>query len=157
MRYIEYMPVGRHTGFLPQRFLAAEQLLEVLKGLGRLKALPGRTGDGPAQRYRLAGAAGELGVISALTSHFCGSCNRLRLSAEGLLARRFPIRPDPRPSSAGPAISNWPRLWDRSRPTSLASTTKTPRANATPVAICHAWAVSGMPSQGINGSIGVIA
>ncbi len=85
VRFIEYMPVGRHTGFLPQRFLAAEQVLAALKGLGRLETLPVRPGDGPAQRYRLAGAAGELGVISALSSHFCATCNRLRLSAEGLL------------------------------------------------------------------------
>jgi cyclic pyranopterin phosphate synthase len=85
VRFIEYMPVGRHTGFVPQRFLSAEQLLTVLKGLGNLQTLPVRPGDGPAQRYRLEGAVGELGVISALTSHFCAACNRLRLSAEGLL------------------------------------------------------------------------
>ncbi|MFH1034505.1 MAG: GTP 3',8-cyclase MoaA [Pseudomonadota bacterium] len=85
VRFIEYMPVGRHTGFVPQRFLAAEQVLAVLGGLGQLETLPARPGDGPAQRYRLKGAVGELGVISALTSHFCATCNRLRLSAEGLL------------------------------------------------------------------------
>ncbi|MBI4798083.1 MAG: GTP 3',8-cyclase MoaA [Desulfarculus sp.] len=85
VRFIEYMPVGRQTGFIPQRFLAAEQALAIIRGLGDLHPLPARPGDGPAQRYALAGARGELGVIGALSSHFCATCNRLRLSAEGLL------------------------------------------------------------------------
>jgi cyclic pyranopterin phosphate synthase len=53
--------------------------------MGELEFLPARPGDGPAQRMRLAGAAGELGEISAMSSHFCATCNRLRLSAEGKL------------------------------------------------------------------------
>ena len=85
VRFIEYMPVGRGTDFQPRRFLAAEQALEAMQGLGQLQALPARPGDGPAQRYRLPGAVGELGIIGALSSHFCAACNRLRLSAEGLL------------------------------------------------------------------------
>ncbi|RJX29086.1 MAG: GTP 3',8-cyclase MoaA [Desulfarculus sp.] len=85
VRFIEYMPVGRHTPFQPQRFLPAAEVLKSLKQLGELETLPHRPGDGPAQRFRLAGARGELGVISALSSHFCAQCNRLRLSAEGLL------------------------------------------------------------------------
>lgn len=85
VRFIEYMPVGRHTPFAPRRFLPAEEILENLRALGELVPLPAREGDGPAQRYRLAGAKGELGVITALSSHFCANCNRLRLSAEGRL------------------------------------------------------------------------
>ncbi len=85
VRFIEYMPVGRRTPFSPGRFLAASQVTESLEGLGPLEPLPSRPGDGPAQRFRLAGAKGELGLINALSSHFCATCNRLRLSAEGLL------------------------------------------------------------------------
>jgi cyclic pyranopterin phosphate synthase len=85
VRFIEYMPVGRHTPFVPQRFLSAEEMLAGLGSLGELIPLPSRESDGPAQRYRLEGALGELGVITALTSHFCANCNRLRLSAEGRL------------------------------------------------------------------------
>ncbi|MBW2011531.1 MAG: GTP 3',8-cyclase MoaA, partial [Deltaproteobacteria bacterium] len=36
-------------------------------------------------RYRFAGAKGEIGFISPLTDHFCNKCNRLRLTASGLL------------------------------------------------------------------------
>ncbi len=85
VRFIEYMPVGRRTTFEPKRFLPAGEVLERVGEIGAYEDLPARTGDGPAQRYRLAGARGELGIISALSSHFCGSCNRIRLSAEGRL------------------------------------------------------------------------
>ncbi len=83
VRFIEYMPVGRNTPFQPQHFLAGEQVLQRIRSLGQVEPLPQRPGDGPAQRLRLVGAPGELGVISALSSHFCATCNRIRLSSEG--------------------------------------------------------------------------
>lgn len=85
VRFIEYMPVGRSQPYDQERFLSAETVLERLSALGGLSPLPSRSGDGPAVRYRLAGAPGELGVISAVSSHFCAACNRLRLSADGRL------------------------------------------------------------------------
>ena len=42
-------------------------------------------GWGPARYYRFAGAPGTVGVISPLSHHFCGECNRLRLTADGQL------------------------------------------------------------------------
>lgn len=85
VRFIEYMPVGRHTAYDDSRFISSEDVLQRLRSLGELEQLPNRQGDGPARRFRLPGAKGELGVISAVTSHFCATCNRLRLSAEGCL------------------------------------------------------------------------
>ncbi len=85
VRFIEYMPVGRHTAYDESRFISSDEVLKQLESLGGLEALASRPGDGPARRFRLPGAKGELGVISAVTSHFCATCNRLRLSAEGCL------------------------------------------------------------------------
>jgi cyclic pyranopterin phosphate synthase len=85
VRFIEYMPVGRHKEFLPERFVSGAEVLESLGRLDELEPLPVRPGDGPARRFRLPGAPGELGVITAVSSHFCATCNRLRLSAEGRL------------------------------------------------------------------------
>jgi cyclic pyranopterin phosphate synthase len=99
VRFIEYMPVGAAKTFAPERFLSADQALTALAGLGFLEELPRQAGDGPAQRFRLPGAAGELGVIHALSNHFCVTCNRLRLSAEGRLvpclfsARSLDLKP----------------------------------------------------------------
>ena len=40
---------------------------------------------GPANVYRLGGAVGRLGFISAMSAPFCSTCNRLRLTADGVL------------------------------------------------------------------------
>jgi cyclic pyranopterin phosphate synthase len=85
VRFIEYMPVGRHKAFIPERFLSGAEVMDALADLGEPEQLPTRPGDGPARRFRLPGAAGELGIITAVSSHFCATCNRLRLSAEGRL------------------------------------------------------------------------
>ena len=36
-----------------------------------------------ARLYRLPGAQGNIGLISPLSDHFCASCNRIRLTADG--------------------------------------------------------------------------
>jgi len=83
VRFIEYMPVqGPLTGggfrhlpndLLRDRLCAVSELVEIEKGRY----------DGPAQRFKLKGAAGEIGFISPLSHHFCQFCNRLRLTANG--------------------------------------------------------------------------
>ena len=40
---------------------------------------------GPAKRYKIKGALGEIGFISPVSSHFCDQCNRLRLTSTGHL------------------------------------------------------------------------
>jgi cyclic pyranopterin phosphate synthase len=39
--------------------------------------------SGPAREYRIPGAAGTLGIITAVTGHFCGDCNRIRVTSTG--------------------------------------------------------------------------
>jgi cyclic pyranopterin phosphate synthase len=53
--------------------------------VGRLDPIHGPAGNGPARYYQLPGAAGTIGFIGALTDHFCHTCNRLRLTADGRL------------------------------------------------------------------------
>ena len=84
IRFIEYMPVGnpKLTG---NPFLLTPEIKTRIKQLGHLTAIQNSQNDGPAQRYRLAGAVGEIGFNSALSHHFCEKCNRLRLTASGHL------------------------------------------------------------------------
>ncbi len=42
-------------------------------------------GNGPAKYYRFPGASGTIGFITPMTEHFCGTCNRLRLTSDGQL------------------------------------------------------------------------
>ena len=108
VRFIEYMPVGatprqrlraahcgrqRPPGRASDHVPSDESLARVsaegaAAGLGALEPVerddaPG--GWGPARYYRFEGAQGTLGVISPLSHHFCGECNRLRLTADGRL------------------------------------------------------------------------
>ena len=85
VRFIEYMPVGRDKEFDAGQFMPADEVYNALKELGPMQELSSKANDGPARRLKPTGALGELGIISALSAHFCGTCNRLRLSADGSL------------------------------------------------------------------------
>ncbi len=86
VRFIERMPFG--NGGLPNApvsFSAYTVLGLVRSQIGELEALERDALDGPARMFRLKGALGRIGVIDPVTGHFCGSCNRLRLTARGTL------------------------------------------------------------------------
>jgi cyclic pyranopterin phosphate synthase len=86
VRFIELMPIGRQAGWRPERYLSGQEIKARLRPLGRLYALGKRASfDGPARRFRLKGAAGEIGFINPISRHFCPTCNRLRLTADGRL------------------------------------------------------------------------
>lgn len=100
VRFIEYMPVGESSGndglgWTKEDTIPNEELIALINeqaraaGLGELKAITSRSdapdGWGPARYYQYEGALGTVGFISALSRHFCGECNRLRLTAEGEL------------------------------------------------------------------------
>jgi len=84
VRFIEYMPIGNSRSTTTDQILTPE-IQQRIATLGELIPLDSGQNDGPARRYRIAGAKGEVGFISALSHHFCDRCNRLRLTADGKL------------------------------------------------------------------------
>ena len=90
VRFIEWMPVGgcgpRSSGdsLSKAEVLAALQELGD-RGLGALEPAASPGGWGPAHYYRFAGHQGTVGFIGSVSDHFCGECNRLRLTADGRL------------------------------------------------------------------------
>ena len=80
VRFIELMPMYDSGDFGPDAYLPCSRVLEVLPDLMKEEA-----DGGVAHLYRLPGAAGNIGLISPLSNHFCGSCNRIRLTADGKL------------------------------------------------------------------------
>jgi GTP 3',8-cyclase len=84
IRFIEFMPIGR-SQFAGKPTLLVPEIMQRLAPLGPLIPVPRSEHDGPARRYRLEGARGEIGFISAISRHFCDRCNRLRLTASGQL------------------------------------------------------------------------
>ena len=84
VRFIEYMPIGQ-SDFNPDSLLLAPEIKNRISALGKLIPVQIGVHDGPAQRYKLEHAKGEIGFIPALSQHFCNKCNRLRLTASGQL------------------------------------------------------------------------
>ena len=87
IRFIEYMPVGRNNSWSADRFISTLEIYNLIQKIGPLKPILKRDSlDGPAQRFMLDGAGGgEIGLIGALSNHFCDICNRLRMTADGHL------------------------------------------------------------------------
>ena len=88
VRFIEYMPLGRTAlgGEYERRFIPEEEIRRRIEArFGPLVAATRDTGHGPAIVWRLRGAKGRVGFISAMSKPFCATCNRLRLTAEGQL------------------------------------------------------------------------
>lgn len=83
VRFIEHMPIGQN-GWNAEQFLSIGEIIKTLQALGPLTPILNRTNlDGPAQRFQLQGGKGEIGLIGALSNHFCNICNRLRMTADG--------------------------------------------------------------------------
>ena len=86
VRFIELMPVGEMADSSFDKIVPSAEVLDRVSALGALAACDGPSrGNGPAAYYRLAGAAGTIGVITPMTHTYCGSCNRVRLTADGRL------------------------------------------------------------------------
>ncbi|MBO9606590.1 MAG: GTP 3',8-cyclase MoaA [Paenibacillaceae bacterium] len=84
VRFIEYMPIGHDDEGWKARYLPLSTVLERCAELG-WDAQPAEAvyGNGPARNYRIAGAPGAFGLIHPVSDHFCETCNRLRLTADG--------------------------------------------------------------------------
>jgi len=83
IRYIEYMPSGNGEVWKEGDLLTIPRIKARLENLGELIPIPSDRWDGPAKRFRMEGALGEIGLIGAVSSHFCNDCNRLRLTPDG--------------------------------------------------------------------------
>jgi len=80
MRFIEMMPMYDSGDFDEKAFIPYTRVLDQLPN-----AEPVAQDGGVAKLYRLPGAKGNIGLISPVSAHFSGNCNRLRLTADGKL------------------------------------------------------------------------
>jgi cyclic pyranopterin phosphate synthase len=87
VRFIELMPVGEMETLTDEHVVPSDEILARIRAaLGPLERSEGPVrGNGPAAYSRLRGAAGTIGVITPMTHTYCGSCNRVRLTADGRL------------------------------------------------------------------------
>ncbi|MBI2517239.1 MAG: GTP 3',8-cyclase MoaA [Opitutae bacterium] len=86
VRFIEQMPFGNNSEFQLRSLVNEDELRAVLAAAyGPLEPVNNGRLDGEARLYRIPGAAGSLGFISPVSKPFCADCNRLRLTADGVL------------------------------------------------------------------------
>ena len=92
VRFIELMPMGVCAAFPKERFVSADAVLQAVPALEPIG------GDGVAELYRVPGYRGTVGLIRPMTNCFCGSCDRIRVTADGKLkpclhsAAEIPLR-----------------------------------------------------------------
>ncbi len=84
VRFIEFMPIGNDTLFGSKGWIDSEAIRTQIAE--RWGITEGHVrGNGPADVFQIPGAKGTLGFISQMSECFCDRCNRMRLSADGLL------------------------------------------------------------------------
>jgi len=86
VRFIELMPMGQSNGH-GEDYLPISQLIQKISAKYELEQLKVKKSKsaGPATIFRIKGGRGEVGFINPVSSHFCSTCNRLRLTADGRL------------------------------------------------------------------------
>ncbi|MGF6446534.1 cyclic pyranopterin phosphate synthase [Paraburkholderia youngii] len=83
VRFIEYMDVGGASAWAKSKVLASDEAREIVESAFPLVSTPPRRANDTAVSYKYADGKGEVGFVSSMSSPFCGSCSRVRVSADG--------------------------------------------------------------------------
>ena len=86
LRFIEQMPLDAQHGWRRENMVTAEEILTRLSADFVLTPDdPGARGSAPAESFLVDGGPARVGIIGSVTRPFCGSCDRVRLTADGQL------------------------------------------------------------------------
>ena len=85
VRFIEFMPLDAQGEWDRGQLVTGREVFERIRAVWPLRPLSEPSGAAPAERFRFADGIGEIGLISSVSEPFCGTCNRLRLTADGAL------------------------------------------------------------------------
>lgn len=81
VRFIEFMPLDAGEGWSSGQVVSQAEIVEAIGAVFPVE--PVARGSQPAERFRYRDGQGEIGVIPSVTEPFCGSCDRIRLTADG--------------------------------------------------------------------------
>jgi cyclic pyranopterin phosphate synthase len=118
LRFIEQMPLDAQHGWRRENMVTAGEILTALSEEFTLTPEdPGQRGSAPAEAFGVDGGPARVGIIGSVTRPFCGSCDRVRLTADGqvrncLFARTESDLRGPMRSGAGDA--ELAAIWRRS-------------------------------------------
>jgi GTP 3',8-cyclase len=85
VRFIEFMPLDAEGKWDRAQLVPGREVFERISSVWPLQPAADHAGPAPAERFRFVDGGGEIGLISSVTQPFCGTCNRLRLTADGAI------------------------------------------------------------------------
>ena len=85
LRFIEFMDVGSSNAWQWDHVVPSQEIVDLISLEHPLIAVGRSTPSEVSERWRYADGRGEIGMISSVSSPFCGDCSRARISAEGVL------------------------------------------------------------------------
>ena len=84
LRFIEFMPLNSSGRWQEDDVLSGAKIREIVEQqFGKLIPVPRADVSQPATDFQFADGSGQIGFISSVSEPFCGSCNRLRITADG--------------------------------------------------------------------------
>jgi GTP 3',8-cyclase len=84
LRFIEQMPLDAQHGWRRADMVTADEILTALSAAFTLTPDgPEARGSAPAETFRINGGSDRVGIIGSVTRPFCGTCDRVRLTADG--------------------------------------------------------------------------
>jgi cyclic pyranopterin phosphate synthase len=81
VRFIEFMPLDADKAWRHDAVVSLDEIVETINAVFPLE--PVERTSAPATRFRYVDGGGEIGVVASVTQAFCGTCDRVRLTAEG--------------------------------------------------------------------------
>ncbi len=88
LRFIEFMPLDADGAWKLDQVVPRDEIVAAIHAVFPLESTghdDGHGGSQPAEVFRYCDGQGEIGVIASVTSAFCSSCDRIRLTADGQL------------------------------------------------------------------------
>ncbi len=83
VRFIEFMPLDAQGTWQRDQLVPGEEVYRTISAEWPLRTIDEHPVAAPAESFRFCDGVGEIGLISSVTEPFCGTCNRLRLTADG--------------------------------------------------------------------------
>ncbi len=117
LRFIEQMPLDAQHGWRRENMVTADEILDSLTAHVKLTAAdPAERGSAPAETFLVNGGPARVGVIGSVTRPFCGTCDRVRLTADGQIRNCLFARDESNlrdPMRAGASDEQLAGLWRR--------------------------------------------
>ena len=117
LRFIEQMPLDAQHGWRREGMVTADEILADLSAAFSLTPdSPDARGSAPAEAFLVDGGPARIGVIGSVTRPFCGSCDRVRLTADGQVRNCLFARTESdlrAPMRAGASDGELAELWRR--------------------------------------------